>query len=324
MAERIQEMGLVPLDPKGLPNYLQQLSTNFSARIRGIEQSFFEITYAEPLHIAEGTVRYADGTSWDPGSGAAWYQYRSAAWVWVGGGSHLVSPVFTTPQINDTSADHQYVFAVNELAADRIVTLPLLTGNDEFVFKDHAVTLTGKTLTNPTINAAAFTGNLTGTPTWTQAVVLTQPDINGGTIDGATVGASSANTGAFTTLGASDAVTFTSTVVMSGAASPSFQVTDTTTPVTAQMQATNSTVRIGTVTAHDLYFLTTSRPPPPSPLKLTLQVIKYLPAVVTKISFAFWKVAKFTSPPVIPSTTTATLAVPIITSVSTLVWKKEP
>jgi hypothetical protein len=51
----------------------------------------------------------------------------------------LTSPVLTTPQINDTSADHQYVFAVSELAADRTVTLPLLTGNDTFVFLAHHV-----------------------------------------------------------------------------------------------------------------------------------------------------------------------------------------
>ncbi|KKL04348.1 hypothetical protein LCGC14_2616980, partial [marine sediment metagenome] len=65
--------------------------------------------------------------------------------------SLLTSPVITSMQINDTSADHQYVFAVNELTADRTVTLPLLTGNDEFVFKDHTQTLTNKTLTSPTI-----------------------------------------------------------------------------------------------------------------------------------------------------------------------------
>ena len=58
----------------------------------------------------------------------------------------LTSAVLTTPQINDTSSDHQYVFAASELAADRTVTLPLLTGNDEFVFKDHAVTMTNKTM----------------------------------------------------------------------------------------------------------------------------------------------------------------------------------
>ena len=70
----------------------------------------------------------------------------------------LTSPVLTTPQINDTSANHQYVVAVSELAADRTVTLPLLTGADEFTFNAHAQTLTNKTLTTPTINAPTITG----------------------------------------------------------------------------------------------------------------------------------------------------------------------
>lgn len=68
--------------------------------------------------------------------------------------------VLTTPQINDTTADHQYVLAVSELAGDRTVTLPLLTGNDEFVFKDHTQTLTNKTLTSPTIAAGAIETSL--------------------------------------------------------------------------------------------------------------------------------------------------------------------
>ena len=58
----------------------------------------------------------------------------------------LTSPLMTTPQINDTSANHQYVFGVSELAADRTVTLPLLTGNDTFVFANHAQTLDNKTI----------------------------------------------------------------------------------------------------------------------------------------------------------------------------------
>jgi hypothetical protein len=61
----------------------------------------------------------------------------------------LTSAVLTTPQINDTSADHQYIVAVSELAADRIVTLPQLGAGDEFVFKAHTATLTNKTLTSP-------------------------------------------------------------------------------------------------------------------------------------------------------------------------------
>ena len=70
----------------------------------------------------------------------------------------LTSPVVTTPQINDTSADHQYVFAVSELTEDRTVTLPLLGGNDEFTFNGHTQTLTNKTLTSAVLN-----GSISGT-----------------------------------------------------------------------------------------------------------------------------------------------------------------
>jgi len=63
----------------------------------------------------------------------------------------LISSVLTTPQINDASSDHQYVLGVEELAANREISLPLLTGDDQFVFRDHAQTLTNKTLTSPTL-----------------------------------------------------------------------------------------------------------------------------------------------------------------------------
>jgi len=62
----------------------------------------------------------------------------------------LTSPVLTTPQINDTTKDHQYVFAVSELTDDRTVTLPLLTGNDTFTFNDFAAVLKNKTLDDAT------------------------------------------------------------------------------------------------------------------------------------------------------------------------------
>jgi hypothetical protein len=64
----------------------------------------------------------------------------------------LTSAVLTTPEINDASSDHQFVFAGAELAADRTVTLPALTGGDTFVFEAHTQTLTNKTLTDPAIN----------------------------------------------------------------------------------------------------------------------------------------------------------------------------
>jgi len=58
----------------------------------------------------------------------------------------LTSPVLTTPQINDSALDHQYIFAAGNLAADRTVSLPVLTGNDVWVFEAHAQTFTNKTI----------------------------------------------------------------------------------------------------------------------------------------------------------------------------------
>lgn len=67
----------------------------------------------------------------------------------------LSNKTLTLPQINDTSSDHQYVFAVSELAADMTVTLPALSGSDQFTFDDHQTTLTNKTLTAPEITAGS-------------------------------------------------------------------------------------------------------------------------------------------------------------------------
>jgi hypothetical protein len=69
----------------------------------------------------------------------------------------LTSPVLTTPQINDTSANHQYVFVPSELAADRNVTLPLLGSNDEFTFNGHT-----QILTNKTIDGGMLVNNMVG------------------------------------------------------------------------------------------------------------------------------------------------------------------
>lgn len=114
------------------------------------------------------------------------------------------NPTFTgtvvlpkTLEIQDTSADHQYVLAVNELTADRTVTLPLLTDNDEFTFNAHTQTLTNKRVTprittitshaTPTINTdncdavtitaqaeaiTSMTTNLSGTPTNFQKLII--------------------------------------------------------------------------------------------------------------------------------------------------------
>ncbi len=77
----------------------------------------------------------------------------------------LTAPVLTLPQINDTSLNHQYVFGVNELSADRTITLPALGASDTFVFANATQTLTNKTIdgltfSNPTLHGLANGGLL--------------------------------------------------------------------------------------------------------------------------------------------------------------------
>lgn len=85
----------------------------------------------------------------------------------------LTGAVLTTPEINDSASDHQYIFASANLSADRTVSLPLLTGNDTFVFEAHTQTLTNKTITSPSIG-----GTVAGSATYTTPT-LTTPTING-------------------------------------------------------------------------------------------------------------------------------------------------
>ena len=109
----------------------------------------------------------------------------------------LSNKTLTLPQFNDTSLDHQYVLGVSELSADRTITLPLLTGNDTFVFGAHAQTLTNKTIdadSNTISNlalGAEVSGGLTDlsdvageTGTGTTVVMQTNPTLTGPTVSG--------------------------------------------------------------------------------------------------------------------------------------------
>jgi|3_EtaG_2_1085321.scaffolds.fasta_scaffold01788_12 hypothetical protein len=90
----------------------------------------------EQIIITDGTIEPVTNNDIDLGSSSKKFKDLHIAGT----------ATLTTPQINDTSSDHQYIFAVSELVADRTVTLPLLTGNDTFVFNDFAATLTNKTI----------------------------------------------------------------------------------------------------------------------------------------------------------------------------------
>jgi hypothetical protein len=74
-------------------------------------------------------------------------------------------------RLNDGGGQY-YTFSPSNLAADRTITLPLLTGNDTMVTEAHTQTLTNKTLTSPTINGCSTSGTWSGTPTFSGAVTF--------------------------------------------------------------------------------------------------------------------------------------------------------
>lgn len=62
--------------------FLSQELSRISATLAALEVSQVIITpvHVEPERLTEGLVANADGTDWNPGSGAGLYEYVSGAW----------------------------------------------------------------------------------------------------------------------------------------------------------------------------------------------------------------------------------------------------
>jgi hypothetical protein len=79
--------GLDPDSPEGrLAGAVNREFNRIAAVVNILADGHIDPSYAAPSHPTEGDIRYADGTSWNPGSGRGIYQYRAGAWVFVGGG----------------------------------------------------------------------------------------------------------------------------------------------------------------------------------------------------------------------------------------------
>lgn len=74
-----------PANPGDLPNYLKdELQSIASALVQPAQVLLLAKSYAAPAKLREGMVVLADGTKWNPGSGAGYYGYRNGAWAFLG------------------------------------------------------------------------------------------------------------------------------------------------------------------------------------------------------------------------------------------------
>ena len=87
-------------------------------------------------------------------------------------------------QIENPAATFKYTITGAAIAADRALNLPLTTATDTLVALGLAQTLTNKTLTSPTITTSPTAAGAT----WGDLGSVTTIDINGGTIDGVSIG----------------------------------------------------------------------------------------------------------------------------------------
>ena len=73
--------GTPPQDPAMLPGFLlSELRKLQEAMSTEVNMLLLETLYVAPTKPREGMLVKADGTSWNPGSGAGFYGYRGGAW----------------------------------------------------------------------------------------------------------------------------------------------------------------------------------------------------------------------------------------------------
>lgn len=157
------------------------------------------------------------------------YDLGSATKQWqdlfIDGTANIDSLVADTADINGGTIDGA-IIGGSSAAAGTFTTATATTGNITTV-NATTVDTTNIEVTNLKAKDGTSAGSIadsTGVVTLASSV-LTTTDINGGTIDGAVIGGSSAAAGSFTTLGASGAATLSSTLALTGAATLSSTLT---------------------------------------------------------------------------------------------------
>jgi hypothetical protein len=144
-----------PSDPAQLPGYLFQELQNLQQSLAAARSTLvLAPLYAEPSKRPEGLVAFADGTTWNPGSGAGTYQWRGGAWQpWEGGGGGGSSDHGALSGLadddhsqyhNDTRGDARYLKLADasETIDDRVSSLLVAGDGVTLTYNDGADSLT--------------------------------------------------------------------------------------------------------------------------------------------------------------------------------------
>ena len=71
-----------PADPAQLQRYLREMETKLSATFSALAAGHLDKSTVAPAKPRDGDIRYADGTSWNPGGGKGLYMF-STVWTLI-------------------------------------------------------------------------------------------------------------------------------------------------------------------------------------------------------------------------------------------------
>lgn len=80
----------IPGDPgeitslEQLTRYVRDMEQRVSAVVQLLAQGHLDVVYTAPQKPRDGDIWYADGTSWNPGSGRGAYIFKVNAWAFLG------------------------------------------------------------------------------------------------------------------------------------------------------------------------------------------------------------------------------------------------
>ena len=74
---------MAPASTEELPLYLDNTLTQIKTSLDIARNGYLEVTYSEPDKPYQGDIRYADGTSWNPGGTGEGIYFYNAAGSWV-------------------------------------------------------------------------------------------------------------------------------------------------------------------------------------------------------------------------------------------------
>ncbi len=96
-----------PSDPKLLPRYLSNEFTKIQTAINALAVGHIDKSYVSPGKPRDGDIRYADGTSWNPGSGIGLYQFDGTNWIPLSNPFGLYTPTLYNVTNIDASTAYQ-------------------------------------------------------------------------------------------------------------------------------------------------------------------------------------------------------------------------